>query len=842
MSNRVRFGMGTLAGLAALIVLGFGLNFVISQLRGHSNAASETTAPDTDMPVSSVNAKDRLLAFTKVENGNSDIFTIHPDGSGLTNLTNDPAYDGHPFWSPDGKYIAFESYRSGLPQVYVMDSNGSNITQITNNEAAHSLPLNIDGRANPWSPDGSKLLFLQQNPDEGTWTLGSISINGGDKISIVTDKIRFDDISWSPDGNHIGFILNTSQSTNENDFVPEIYIANANGGVPWMATEFLQQNDQFYDRGYTWSPDGQAIIFKAFLQTTNPQWSIYEVRLDDHSASEKYSTESFLIDWHDDISLTMPEDPETTFIWQRPDGTNNTLDWGAACWGFNFERSLNSNFAIGAYCPDNKSGFYWVNSDGSTIKSLLGPLSDDIAGDFREISFSPDDQYITTTIATSQSTNMFVLNVEETLKKPSSQPVKVLIGEGDLLTIPSWQPVIPDETVEEMPVPLSTYNGLVAFTSGMEGGNLDIYTVYSDGSNLVNLTNNPAHDVNPFWSPDGKRIAFESDRIGSIQIFLMNADGSNVVQVTNGEANHRFENSSPWSPDGNRLLFTERALEDEQWKLFTVGVEGQNKTQLTQSPDMYSSASWSPDGTHIAYVVLEPVGDRNMVRIHVVDANGDNNTNVTSLLPEDEDLYSFYSWTQEGNIRFIANRYYWENDNAKYAFYEATLDGKTLVELTKTSTPLVDWWKGTTFVQGFTGETLTWLRSDGTYSEFKPYENCQMGSQPGYFGFSRRSSTGYLLYVAGCPDGDLWLYWVNPDGTDIRQILAAPIHATDGGLNDINWSPDSGHATLTVSTSGITYLYILDIREALKSPLSPPEPITIGGGDINYNISWQPIP
>ncbi|HSO10998.1 MAG TPA: zf-HC2 domain-containing protein, partial [Anaerolineales bacterium] len=51
MSNRVRFGMGTLAGLAALIVLGFGLNFVISQLRGHSNAASETTAPDTDMPV-----------------------------------------------------------------------------------------------------------------------------------------------------------------------------------------------------------------------------------------------------------------------------------------------------------------------------------------------------------------------------------------------------------------------------------------------------------------------------------------------------------------------------------------------------------------------------------------------------------------------------------------------------------------------------------------------------------------------------------------------------------------------------------------------------------------------
>lgn len=386
---------------------------------------------------------------------------------------------------------------------------------------------------------------------------------------------------------------------------------------------------------------------------------------------------------------------------------------------------------------------------------------------------------------------------------------------------------------------------LLAFTSAIENGNLDIYTVRPDGSELTNLTNNPAHDGNPFWSPDGKRIAFESDRAGLTQIFVMDPNGPNVIQLTNGEANHEFKSSNPWSPDGSMLVFTERKTGEEKWMLYVMDTDGQNKTLLTPTPDLYSAVSWSPEGKHIAYVILEPVRDRNMARIHVADVNGNNNTNITNLLPVDEDINSWnYTWTSEGNIRFIAGRVAWENNNGKFAAYEATLDGATLVEITKTSTPLVDWWKGTAFVRGFTGETLTWLRSDGTYSEFKPFENCQMGSERQYnSSFSRRSSTGYILFGAGCPNGDLWLYWANSDGTNIKQILESPINITGGGLNEINWSPDGSSAAITVSTSGITYLYILDIREALRNPIVPSTPISIGGvGSINYNVSWQPIP
>ena len=67
----------------------------------------------------------------------------------------------------------------------------------------------------------------------------------------------------------------------------------------------------------------------------------------------------------------------------------------------------------------------------------------------------------------------------------------------------------------------------------------------ADGSGQTNLTNNPAGDVDPAWSPDGSRIAFHSDRDGNAEIYVMNADGSGQTNLTNNPA----EDGLPaWSP------------------------------------------------------------------------------------------------------------------------------------------------------------------------------------------------------------------------------------------------------------------------------------------------------
>ena len=201
MSNKVKFGLRALWGIAVLLVFGFGLNFVFSHLQDQATPANGTTVPeDSNLTVSQPDAGDRLLAFTKAEDGNFDIYIIHADGSGLTNLTKNPAHDVNPYWSPDGKRIAFMSDRDGYMNLYVMNADVSELTQLTNNEqpaanAHHELAVNDQ---NPWSPDGSKLLFTEWSPNTETWKLYVIGVDGQNKTLLAHLTQAYSYPSWSP--------------------------------------------------------------------------------------------------------------------------------------------------------------------------------------------------------------------------------------------------------------------------------------------------------------------------------------------------------------------------------------------------------------------------------------------------------------------------------------------------------------------------------------------------------------------------------------------------------------------------------------------------------------------
>ena len=100
-------------------------------------------------------------------------------------------------------------------------------------------------------------------------------------------------------------------------------------------------------------------------------------------------------------------------------------------------------------------------------------------------------------------------------------------------------------------------NSRIAFVTDRDG-NDEIYLMRVDGSELVNLTNSPANDVDPAWSPDGEKIAFASDRDGDFDIYVIRRDGSDLTQLTFGEADDLHPS---WSPDGERMLFaTDRAV------------------------------------------------------------------------------------------------------------------------------------------------------------------------------------------------------------------------------------------------------------------------------------------
>ena len=123
----------------------------------------------------------------------------------------------------------------------------------------------------------------------------------------------------------------------------------------------------------------------------------------------------------------------------------------------------------------------------------------------------------------------------------------------------------------------------------------------SDGSNLLRLTSYSGSDWSPIWSPDGRHIAFSSDRGSGAEIYVMDSDGSNPRRLTYQWAG-AF--SPAWSPDGRHIAFV--SYRDGPSEISVMGSDGSNLRDLTTAyhgPDWWSGwhISWSPDGRHIAF-------------------------------------------------------------------------------------------------------------------------------------------------------------------------------------------------------------------------------------------------
>jgi Tol biopolymer transport system component len=129
-------------------------------------------------------------------------------------------------------------------------------------------------------------------------------------------------------------------------------------------------------------------------------------------------------------------------------------------------------------------------------------------------------------------------------------------------------------------------NPKIAFQSNRDG-NDEIYVMAANGSDQTRLTNDPAADTRPSWSPAGDKIAFTSNRDGNGEIYVMNADGTDVARLTNDPANDR---QPAWSTN-RRIAFTsDRTGNDE---IFTMDESGSGVTNLTQNPAQDNNPNWS---------------------------------------------------------------------------------------------------------------------------------------------------------------------------------------------------------------------------------------------------------
>lgn len=334
----------------------------------------------------------------------------------------------------------------------------------------------------------------------------------------------------------------------------------------------------------------------------------------------------------------------------------------------------------------------------------------------------------------------------------------------------------------------------------------DIYVMNADGTCATQLTFTWYNAIRPRWSPDGTRLLFETEPwIGdsSIEVgdsnflYVMNADGSKIKRLADSKS---CSLRASWSPDSSLVTFLSDN-DDSDCTLYLVRADGAQKRSLVDIPleDWLSDFGWSPDGAQIAFSAADPAtGQR---EVFTVNVDGNELTNLTNHYAEDD----FVAWTPDGNqMLFVSDRDIKLVDDwgrPKYQerpLYIMNTDGTNVQRLADNMTYTPD---QMTWLPSSNSQIIVMLGSDwhivdvecalanstkpGTVPQECHTQLPDPTKEPKMF-FIEASSEEQLLYGAltEYDTGTMEIYTVNLDGTGLVNLTNCP-------ANDIDpdWSP-----------------------------------------------------
>jgi Tol biopolymer transport system component len=127
---------------------------------------------------------------------------------------------------------------------------------------------------------------------------------------------------------------------------------------------------------------------------------------------------------------------------------------------------------------------------------------------------------------------------------------------------------------------------------------MDIFEADRSGKILRQLTDAKGYDAEGAWSPDGRLIAFCSDRDGDPDIYLMNADGSDVRQLTNTPG---YDGGPFISPDGKWIVYRSDRNRESYLQIHVIGIDGNSGAALTDNEGVNWGPYWHPTRPYIIW-------------------------------------------------------------------------------------------------------------------------------------------------------------------------------------------------------------------------------------------------
>jgi Tol biopolymer transport system component len=388
------------------------------------------------------------------------------------------------------------------------------------------------------SPEGERVAYAWSGASDDNWDIYVKGLGIGARPLRLTQGAANDTLPvWSPDGRRIAFVRELGKHA-------AIYTVPSLGGQERKLTDIVHPEEASWTGGFfrqgslSWSADGQWLTFAERESGERPS---RVVRFSPATGKREALTTPPDGTQGDFCPVLSPDGGEVAFVRA-----------GARTWGLKD---------------------VWVQPvSGGEARRLTREEYDWCHG----LSWTPDGRDILFTRPGVVGTTGTVSRVSRTGDRP--RPV---LGAGDQTGEP-------------------TVRGSRMVYVRYKSTEFAIYRVparlASPGREPQKLIASSQRDTNPAYSPDGGRIAFQSDRGGAGNVWVCDSDGSNPVQLTTlggGAGTPR------WSPDGRSLVFDSPT--SGSWDLYVVDAEGGVPRQLTREPSDENVGTWSRDGRFIYF-------------------------------------------------------------------------------------------------------------------------------------------------------------------------------------------------------------------------------------------------